>query len=342
MRLSRRRWWFIAFLVFTVGAIVSGCNNGQSVESAKVEAMTYLERGDFTAAVTPLRTVASLAPDTPNIFVDLGRSVTRSSQSVELLKEAQATLTNKPTDAVALTIASSALLGKDDERKRLGYLRSLVRLRPTDMLFKVTLAQELVNAFQYDEVRPLLEDLIQSHPDDPAAYYLRGQVNYFQRPDAAGLAQAESDFKRTLELRANVARTHLYLGRTYLRLGKTDEAIEHLTQAAEGIPDSPDVHFELAKAFRAAGDDATAKKAQAEFVRLREHATMTEAMVKRCAAFPDDFDLHLKTARLLMKKGDPEKAIYYVNRALTIRPGDSEGMTVAHELDSLLTSGGPR
>ncbi|MDX1932245.1 MAG: tetratricopeptide repeat protein [Capsulimonadales bacterium] len=304
--------------------------------------MKFLEQGDFNAAVAPLRTVVRLAPDTPNVFADLGRSVMRSSQRQELLKEAETVLARKPEDVEALTIAVSALLGKDDQRKRLGYLRTLVRLRPEDSVLKVTLAQELVNSFLYDEARPLIEDLIRTDPNDPAAYYLRGQVGYFRGTDRAALAQAEADFKKTLELRANVARTQLFLGRVYLRQGQAKKAIEPLSAAAERMPENPDVHFELARAFRLIGDRETSAKAQSEFVRLREQATLAEAMAKRCGAFPEDFDLHLKTARLMIRKGDPDKAIYYVNRALTIRPNDPAGMSVARELDQILTGGGPR
>jgi len=108
------------------------------------------------------------------------------------------------------------------------------------------------------------------------------------------------------------------------------------------MPNNPDVHFELANAFRAVGDAAMAAKAQAAFIALREQALRTEALVKKCGAFPNDFALHLETAQQLIKKGDLEKAIYYVNRALTLRPGDPQAEATAKELDALFTAGGGR
>jgi tetratricopeptide (TPR) repeat protein len=339
--------WFrsraVALFLYLILGMLVGCVSGsQQVQQALNQARQREEQGDFTGAVAPLRTVVRLAPETPNVFSELGRSVMRSTQRRELLKEAEATLEQKPKDVEALAIAVSALLGKDDQRKRLHYLRELVRIRSQDNTLKITLAQELVNSFLYDEARPLIEELIKANPEDAAAYYLRGQLAYFCGKDSVTLAQAEADFLKTLELKANVPRTNLFLGRVYLRQGRANEAVEPLTAAVERMPENPDVHFELARAFRQIGDVKAARREQDEFVKLREQATLTEAMAKRCGAFPDDFDLHLKTARLMIKKGDPEKAIYYVNRTLTIRPDDPEGMKVAQELDRILTGGGSR
>ena len=56
----------------------------------------------------------------------------------------------------------------------------------------------------------------------------------------------------------------------------------------------------------------------------------------------NDFALHLEAARQLIQKGDLEKAIYYVNRALTLRPDDPQATATAKELDTLLTAGGGR
>jgi Flp pilus assembly protein TadD len=326
-------------VILSLISLLSGCSNGNSVEVAKAKSQAdqFLAQQNFTAAVAPLRKVVRLQPDTPGVLSDLARSVMHSENRQTLLQEATDTLSKKPEDIEALTIAAGALMGKDDEKKRLDYLRSLVRLRPKDMLFKVTLAQELVNSYFYEEARPLLEDLITIAPNDPAAYFMRGKVNYFQTPTPAGLAQAETDFKKVLAFHSNLPQTYLYLGRVLLLQGKPAEAIEQLAEAAKLTPDSPDVHFELAKAFRAAGDPEMAAKAQAAFVRFREQATLTEAMAKRCVAFPDDFALQLKTAMLMMKKGDSDKAETYLSNALSLRPNDPDALAVAKQLNTVST-----
>jgi tetratricopeptide (TPR) repeat protein len=316
--------------------------NDAKATKVKAEAEQLLDRQNYNAAVGPLRELARLRPDSPGVFPDLGRSVMQASNHPTLIREAVAELARDPNDPVALMVAASALIGRDDERKRMDYLRRLLRLRPQETVVREQLAQDLVNDFRFDEARPHLDTLMKAAPDDPAAYYLRGQTAFYATPTPEGLAQAAADFEKALELNPRLARAHLYLGRVYRRMGKPREAIEELTQAAQTMPANADVHFELASAFRAVGDAAMAAQAQAAFVHLREQALRTEGLVKKCGAFPNDFALHLEAARQLIQKGDLEKAIYYVNRALTLRPDDPQAAATAKELDTLLTAGGGR
>jgi Flp pilus assembly protein TadD len=59
-------------------------------------------------------------------------------------------------------------------------------------------------------------------------------------------------------------------------------------------------------------------------------------LTTRCDGRPDDFDLFLQTAKALIEQGDPEKAVRYVNHALTLRPGDAGAMAVVEHLKVLL------
>jgi predicted Zn-dependent protease len=319
----------------------SGCDDGNA-EAARLqtEAKQYLDQRNFTAAVAPLRKLAHLRPDLPDVFPDLAQSVRHSTEHAALLKEARATLAQNPNDVEALTIAANTLMDGDDEHQKREYERRLVKLRPKDLLFKFTLAQELVNAFQYEEAAPLLDELVKEMPEEAAPLFLRGEATFYRKRDADGAASAASDFQKALERDPHLDQAHLFLGRVYLRQGKPSQAIEELGIAADSMPDDPDIPFEMAKALRAAGQTAVAEKAQAAFVHLREQATLAESMAVRCTAFPQDFALQLKTARLMIQKGDRGRAALYLKHALALRPSDPDALSVAKELEAMGTTRG--
>jgi len=58
------------------------------------------------------------------------------------------------------------------------------------------------------------------------------------------------------------------LGRILLELGQIERAIKELETGVKLAPDSPEMHFALARAYSRAGRKAEAAKERAEFMRL--------------------------------------------------------------------------
>ena len=81
---------------------------------------------------------------------------------------------------------------------------------------------------------------------------------------AAGLPFA----KKAVELAPQLFAAHDALGRIFLGMGKTDQAISELETAAQMAADSPEVRFALYTAYARAGRKEDAERARAEFMRL--------------------------------------------------------------------------
>jgi tetratricopeptide (TPR) repeat protein len=323
--------------------------SAESAQKAEVEAQQQLEAGNFSGAVPPLRDLARLRPDTPDVLDMLGTCVLRSPNRDKYLEEARKDLQRDPKDVVALTIAANALTGPENEKERIDLFRTLVELRPHDRSLRLILAQELVNAHLYAEARPHLDALLQPHSDSPAPgdagpaaalpYYLSGKARFYKATNAAGLSAAEADLKEAVQRNSRLGWPYLYLARIELARNQPAAALGLLKEAEQRMPGNPEVLFELTRAYRAQGDKAQAAKAEAAFRDLRALELRCTTLVTRCGAFPNDFDLHLQTATALMQKGDIEQAFVFARRALTLRPDDTRARSLVQKLGDQLRSG---
>lgn len=300
----------------------------------------YQGTGNIAGSLEPLRHLAQLKPDAPGLYRKLGLCIQRASDPQALYQQSVQTLQQNPNDLVALTLASTYLSSRDDQLTLLTYLRRMVQLRPNEVDFLVTLAQALVNAHLYTEAHPILDKLVTLAPNNPAGYDLRGQARLQEASTPQQLAEAEADLLKARDLKASSPLLSLNLGRVYIKERQYDKALAHLQEAAQKSPENPAVWYAVAEAFAGSGQPKKAAEARAQFVALRQVEDRISALTKRCVAFPNDFALHLETARLLLRQGKLDKADFYVNRALTLRPQDEGAQQVMQQFQAMQRSFG--
>ncbi|MBI3652813.1 MAG: tetratricopeptide repeat protein [Acidobacteria bacterium] len=141
------------------------------------------------------------------------------------------------------------------------------------------------------------QELLVRYPETPNVHYGYGVFLLTDTPDAA-LAEFQrelqispmhlaalmqiafeylkrSDFEaakpyaeKAVEVSPKLFATHNALGRVLLELGKVDEAIQELEVGTRLAPDSPEMHFALAKAYARAGRKDAAATERALFIQL--------------------------------------------------------------------------
>jgi len=121
------------------------------------------------------------------------------------------------------------LIGADPDRALQEFEREL-SIQPSHAASHVQLAVEYIRRGEYEPARPHGEAAVRLTPDDFIAYRVLGQVQ--------------------------------------LETGDVPAAIVSLEHSRRLEPNSPAVHFTLAKAYARAGREADAAKARAEFTRL--------------------------------------------------------------------------
>jgi len=143
------------------------------------------------------------------------------------------------------------------------------------------------------------QELLAQHPKEPNLHYAYGVRLLDSDPEGAlrefqkelevnpsqvvariqiiflKLKQGESEealplARETVKLAPDYFLAHNALGRTLLASGQTATAIQELQAAVRLEPQSPENHFDLAEAYRAAGRKVDAEKEQAEFHRIKK------------------------------------------------------------------------
>jgi tetratricopeptide (TPR) repeat protein len=163
------------------------------------------------------------------------------------------------------------------------------------------------------EATKAYEDLVRRHPDLPNVHYAFGVFLLAEDPE-----HALEEFRRELAVSPGHVFAHLHLafefikrsdydaalpfaeeaarlapqnfaarnalGRVLVEKGELARGIAELEAGVEIAPDSPEMHFALARAFSQAGRTAEAEKARAEFRRLLEVRKSSRAEVEGVAA----------------------------------------------------------
>ncbi len=162
-----------------------------------------------------------------------------------------------------------------------------------------------------------------THPDPEwtqaraQAYELaleRGAKDPFDAHMQAGWARAQlgdadcvKHFRAAVELRPDDPRGHFGLVESLRHSGELQEAARVARVAAERCGTDPGVHYQLALALERTGDEAGARAAYAESIRLK----------------PDDFKVQNDFGVLLFMRGEYEPALEHIRTALALNPEDS-------------------
>ncbi len=133
--------------------------------------------------------------------------------------------------------------------------REVLRLRPGLPGVQFELARLLTDSAPV-EARTLLERELRIDPDHFLAKSLLGQLLVALHESEPAVPLLES----ALAARDSLSGARKALGKALVETGKTRVALEHLLRVARENPDDEEVHFVLAKAYRALGMPAEAAR----------------------------------------------------------------------------------
>lgn len=205
-------------------------------------------------------------------------------------------------------LLAAARASSADEKIRLALGVCLLRVPafpgkanvPKDLMERGGDIMLLLDQSKYDDAFPLFQALLEKYPSVPFLHYAYGTaLMALSRFDEAA-AQMNSELilspnsslpllglasinlrrhrpadaippaKHALKLVPDSPEAHYLLGRAYLDLGDDATALTELRSAVALEPDSPEIHFNLGRAYAKSGMSAEAAKERAEFLRLNE------------------------------------------------------------------------
>jgi tetratricopeptide (TPR) repeat protein len=152
------------------------------------------------------------------------------ARQVTAAKNAFEALTSRYPDTPNVHYAYGVMLVGEEPDLAIERFKRELRVSPTHALAKIQIAVAHIKRSEFAEAKPWAEQAVKEAPDQFVAYNALGQAQ--------------------------------------LALGEVEAAIASLETAVRLAPDSPSMHFSLARAYRAAKRTADADRAQAEFTRL--------------------------------------------------------------------------
>jgi tetratricopeptide (TPR) repeat protein len=176
-------------------------------------------------------------------------------------------------DSTRLTLVRSAgeaavLLSGSYYDRAFQIFDTLVSENPATPFLHYAYGDALASASRYDAAQIQLKDETRLNPTSGLAYIRLASIAIvLHQPEIAVEAS-----RKAVALAADSAEAHYTLGQALLEEGDAPAAIRELETARSFAPNSPKVHFNLARAYARANRTTEAEQERAEFQRLKNQS----------------------------------------------------------------------
>lgn len=228
------------------------------------------------ALLATMQTAVQAAPGDANGHFWLGRAYYELGRTDEAIQSFRNTLTMNPSHALAHFWLGQVYAETYQLAAALQEFDAALTLEPDNAAAHHNRGVVAYQLGDLEQARADFQAAVENDPQDPRSHYQLGATFLAlglptqpgALPDSASLEQAQTEFERALELCPGMAEPLIGLGNLYLIQGDTTAALESLNQAAEQVPDSPQVWFALAQVHMAVGQVDEACQAIRSFLAL--------------------------------------------------------------------------
>ena len=130
---------------------------------------------------------------------------------------------------------------------------------------RVELATSLFLGRDYQNAMPMIRDLLRAEPDSPDYNFMLGESLW--RTQQA--EQAVPYLEKALRANPEMLPAHAALGLALVSLNRYAEAVKHLEKAVQ-LDDDGSLHYSLARAYQALGDQDHARQNMQEYNRIQK------------------------------------------------------------------------
>ena len=209
--------WFGCVTLMVAVAACATTNNEKAKKEAEVTRRlgeAYLQQGNFSAALKEFKKAEKKYPDDHLLQYDLGLLYALKERYDEAIVHYKRALELSPTYGAAMNSLANAYAGKKDWDQAIFYYRKVIN----DILYATP-------HFAYTGLGN--------------AYYHKGD---FKR--------SEKNYQQALSIKPDFVRALQGLSETYIAMGRVPEAVEKLEKAVRVVPESAQLHFQLARAYQ--------------------------------------------------------------------------------------------
>ena len=285
-----------------------------SADMSRTLAFSQLGLGQIDQGQASLEKALATNPADDRAGTALAMLYMRRGLPKKALQTADAMVKRDPANLTALNFLGTIHGAAGDKASARGTYAAVLAKDATFRPAALNLVRLDVGDGRYDDGRRRLNEFLARRNDDVDVLYELGLLE--QR--AGRPAEAVRHFKKANDVQRRDTRPALALIDVQLAQREPDQALETAKALASKFPDNLGVQMALGRTYLAAGDASNARNIFQGMTRLA------------------DFDPELQVAigRLQLSAGNPDGAIYNVQKALQGRPGDPAAMTLQVEVEA--------
>ncbi len=303
------------------GQLLDRCDRHNGIsEPLKIEwLLLRCQRGQIDGLAPNLMALVKAGhPESANILEALSAVYQQETRYGEALDCLNLWLERKPDSLRALNWRGWVSAQLDHRTQALTDYERLLELQPQRSDVRLRLAEILVDSTRHAEAVPHLERLRDELPDNPdVAVALARCYRVQMRKDEArelldGVLREHPDHVSALMVR----------GQLELDAGRFRDAESWLRQALERSPQDTEARYILYQSLR--GQPGRQHEAEQELARWKQDKftqdRLTRLLRTELDQRPNDPDLARETGELLLARGERERGLYWLQRALAINP----------------------
>lgn len=230
------------------------------------QALSGIQR--YQEAAEQFQRVSELVPDNPKVWYGLGRCYDKLSRQApgqrehyaELARQAYERLMELPRSRESSIHLAELRAESSEWVEAAKEWREALKIAPGDRQARAGLVWALYRARDYAAALALIDSIHKEGSDSAELKFLTGAC-------WLNLEQPEKSipyFQEAIQADGNLLSAQAALGQALLRTGKANEAIPHL-KAALSIDEDGSGHFQLFRAYEAAGQGEAAKQALSDY-----------------------------------------------------------------------------
>jgi tetratricopeptide (TPR) repeat protein len=287
----------------------------------------YLETGENRKSLPPLEQAASLAPQNPDARLYLGLSYLNNDNPQAARREFEESIRLKPSLPEAHLGLALVLTDRATAQQALKEIDEFIRLAANPGVGRVLLSRSYYQLQDMPRAIQAGRDSVRDEPDNFQAWQALGLA--LMEGTGAERAEAESCFRKVIQLAPRFADAHVSLARVYLRGKKYAEAAREFETAIRMDGNTGYVRYELGQAYQGAGRSREAKEQLREADDYMAYKRDVVAARRAIVANPRSAQLYIRLSRLYASKEAFDWAVPAMERAARLAPGDQ---TVQAEL----------
>jgi tetratricopeptide (TPR) repeat protein len=302
-------------------------------ESLEAHGYCLLQTKQAEKAITVFERLRVLHPESTYAKYDLAVALVEAKQNDAALRVLEPMIAGSPTEPDVLSLASEAYDAAGNTPKAVSLLRQAIVLNPSNASYYVAFAGLCLDHDSFQVGIDMLNAGLKRISDDPSLYIARGLL-YTQ---LAKYDQAEADFRRAEQVDSAQSLSSYAMGLTEIARNNPDKALAEVRSQLKAHPDSPQLHFLLAKLLweqrlgtnAAASDEA--KNAALRAVKLKPDMVEARDLLADIYIQAEQYDLAIQQSHASLQYSPADQSALY-HLIISLRHSGPEGQSQINEL----------